>query len=63
MSGQSNTTISGTINNTIGTLTMNGSGVLTLSAANAYTGGTVINGGIVNVSANNQLGAPAPRGA
>jgi fibronectin-binding autotransporter adhesin len=59
VSGQSNTVISGAINNTIGALTMNGSGQLTLSATNAYTGGTTINAGIINVSADNRLGAAA----
>lgn len=62
VSGQSNTTISGAIGGTIGTLTKSGAGELTLSAANAYAGGTVINGGIVNVSNNNQLGATGAAG-
>jgi fibronectin-binding autotransporter adhesin len=57
--GRSNTTISGAIGNTFGTLTKSGTGVLTLSAANAYTGGTVINGGTVRFTNNNQLGAAA----
>ena len=30
-----------------------------MTVANAYTGGTVINGGVVSVSNNNQLGAAA----
>jgi autotransporter-associated beta strand protein len=57
--GQANTTISGAIGANFGTLTKNGTGVLTLNAANAYTGGVVINGGTVNVSVNDRLGAAA----
>ena len=48
--GSSNTTISGAIGNNFGVLTKSGSGVLTLSGTNAYTGGTVINGGVVRVN-------------
>ena len=59
VSGWSNTTISGAIGNSIGTLTKDGPGVLALSAANAYTGGTVINGGTIRFTDNNQLGALA----
>ena len=55
--GSSNTAISGVIGSSVGTLTKSGSGLLDLTgstAANAYTGGTVINGGIVKVTNDNQ---------
>jgi fibronectin-binding autotransporter adhesin len=45
------TVISGT-----GTLTQNGTGTLTLSGLNTYTGATTINGGILSISADNNLG-------
>jgi autotransporter-associated beta strand protein len=57
VNGVSNTTISGAIGGGFGTLTKTGSGVLTLSGTNAYTGGTVINGGTVSVAADANLGA------
>src|SRR5262249_54106410 len=59
--GSSNTTISGAIGGNIGTLTKNGTGLLDLSpsAGNTYTGGTVINGGTIRFTNNNQLGAAA----
>ncbi len=62
--GAANTTISGVIGTAaagtnVGTLTKSGSGILTLSGANLYSGGTVINGGTVRITANNQLGAAA----
>jgi fibronectin-binding autotransporter adhesin len=40
-----------------GALTKTAAGVLTLTGANTYAGGTVINGGALQVSANNNLGA------
>jgi len=41
-------------------LTISGSGTTTLSASNTYTGQTYINGsGVVSISANGNLGAPA----
>jgi autotransporter-associated beta strand protein len=57
VNGVSNTTISGAIGVGFGTLTKTGPGVLTLSGTNAYTGGTVINGGTVSVAADANLGA------
>lgn len=38
-------------------LTKQGAGTLLLSAANSYTGGTVINGGVVEIGADSGLGA------
>ncbi|MCE9632065.1 MAG: autotransporter-associated beta strand repeat-containing protein [Planctomycetia bacterium] len=40
-----------------GSLTQAGAGTLTLNAANTYTGKTFINGGIVAITADNNLGA------
>jgi autotransporter-associated beta strand protein len=58
VNGVSNTTISGAIGGGFGTLTKTGTGTLVLSnASNAYTGGTVINGGTVSVAADTNLGA------
>ena len=40
-----------------GSISKSGAGTLTLSGNNIYTGGTAINGGILKVSSNNNLGA------
>jgi autotransporter-associated beta strand protein len=40
-------------------LVKSGGGTLTISTANDYTGGTIINGGVISVSANSHLGASA----
>ena len=53
---QSTLVISGTVVD-LGGLTKVGSGVLDLSAANTYSGGTVINAGTVQASNNSALGA------
>lgn len=45
------TTISGS-----GSLTQNGPGILNLSGPNTYTGGTILNGGILSLNADNVLG-------
>jgi len=52
-------TISGSISETGGarSLTKAGAGTLTLGGNNSYSGGTVVNAGTLNVSANNNLGA------
>nr|WP_051917470.1 autotransporter-associated beta strand repeat-containing protein [Brucella anthropi] len=46
---------SGTIGGT-GKLTKNGAGTLTLAGDNSYTGGTVVNAGVLSVSADKNLG-------
>ena len=53
-------TFSSGLNSNGGSLTKIGAGTLTLGAAGTYTGGTVINGGILAITADNALGtAPA----
>jgi outer membrane autotransporter protein len=54
--------IDATLSNTItgdGTVAKSGAGVLTLSGANTYSRGTAINGGVISVAANNNLGGAA----
>jgi autotransporter-associated beta strand protein len=56
------TTVSGIIDGTDplggpgGSLVKIGAGTMTLSGANTYTGGTTVNGGVVAISADNNLG-------
>ncbi len=40
-----------------GSITKSGGGKLVLSSANSYTGGTIVSGGTISVSADNQLGS------
>jgi fibronectin-binding autotransporter adhesin len=42
-----------------GTVTQQGTGTTTLTGANGYSGGTFLNAGILSVSSNGNLGAPA----
>ena len=42
---------------TVNTLTKSGTGTITLGGANSYSGGTIINGGILSVSSDGNLGA------
>jgi len=53
-----NVTFANSIGNSgTGAFTKTGAGILTLAAANLYTGVTTVNGGILSVSDNNQLGS------
>ena len=54
--GSGSTDITGVIGTTTGTLTKVDAGTLTLAGANTYTGATTISGGIVSISADNNLG-------
>lgn len=49
-------------NSGTGSLTKSGSGTLTLGGSNTYSGATIVNGGTLSISANNNLG-PAATGA
>ncbi|MCY2926369.1 MAG: autotransporter-associated beta strand repeat-containing protein [Planctomycetota bacterium] len=59
--GAGTLTISSTIADNVSAtaLTKAGAGTLTLAAANTFTGATYLNGGVVSISANNNLGASA----
>ncbi len=52
--GAGNTAVRSAISGS-GNVTMNGGGTLSLTAANSYAGGTVINSGVVAVSASNNV--------
>ncbi|MEA3211368.1 MAG: fibronectin-binding autotransporter adhesin [Chthoniobacter sp.] len=61
VAGQGNTTVTGAIGiNLTGGLIKTGSGTLTLgSASNAFTGGITVNGGVVAIAADGNLGSGA----
>ncbi len=56
-----NSSVNGVMSN-LSSFTKSGSGSLTLSAANTYTGSTTVNGGILSISSDANLGA-VPGGA
>ena len=53
------TTFSGTITGTEGKLVKVGTGILTLAGINSYSGGTALNGGLLSISSDSNLGAPS----
>ena len=54
--GAGDTTLSGILATTTGGLVKNDGGTLTLTRANTFTGATTINGGVVSIGADNNLG-------
>lgn len=52
-------TLSGSAISGAGTLTVSGPGTVNLNAANSYSGGTTLNGGVVNAPISNALGGGA----
>ena len=54
--GGANTLISGVIGTTSGSLTKDGNGTLTLTAANTYSGGTTVAGGLLRFTTDASLG-------
>ena len=56
VAGSGNTTIGDAIQTGSGSVTMSGTGTLSLSGNNTYTGGTNINGGVVQANSTNALG-------
>ena len=54
--GSGNVRVDSAINTGANSLTKDGSGILTLTAANSYSGGTVINAGTLSISSDGNLG-------
>jgi len=60
-SNNASTTVSGVISGAGGSLTKVGTGTLTLTGTNTYNGGTNVNGGVIAISTDANLGAaPGP---
>ncbi|MBP9841859.1 MAG: autotransporter domain-containing protein [Simkaniaceae bacterium] len=54
--GAGNITVNGAITTSANTVTKNGAGTLTLGGSNTYSGGTILNGGILSVSSSSNIG-------